>query len=98
MLEFLLIFSNMLGRKMASGKMLDILPFGLRWFCFLLLLFFWFFVLIFLNYFFLWTAMNIRHLHSCLMEPLLPRETNSVKLVCSINLGINQNKWFLVCA
>lgn len=79
----LLIFSNMIGRKMASGKMLDLLLWsGL------------FFVLFF---FCLWTAMNMKHLHGCLMKPLLPRETNLIKLAYSVNLGMNQNKWFLVC-
>lgn len=77
----------MIGRKIASGKMLDLLVWGRGFFVFFLFFFFC-----------LWTAMSIKHLHGCLMEALLLRETNPVKLAYSVNLGMNQNKWFLVCA
>lgn len=80
------MFSNKIGRKMASGKMLNLLVWD---FGFLFCFGFFFFCL--------WTAMSTNHLHGCLMEPLLPRKTNSVKLACFVNLGMNQEKWFLVC-
>lgn len=72
--------------RLKDGFWWNVGPFGLGWsfFC--------------LFFFCLWTALSIRHLSGCLMEALLLRETNSVKLAYSVNLGMNQNKWFLVCA
>lgn len=72
-------------RQVKCGKMLNLLVWDVGFLC-----------CFGFAFFSLWTAMSINDLH-CLMQPLLPRETNSVKLVYFVNLGMNQNKWFLVC-
>lgn len=76
------MFSSMIGKRMASGKMLNLLVWHVGFlFCFG-----------FVFFFCLWTAMSTNHLHGCLMEPVLLRETNSVKLAYFVNLGMNQKK------